>query len=44
VVDTSDGADGTSILVNVDVSATDAPAIALLAAQDRIALLRDADE
>ena len=44
VVDTSAGADGTSVLVNVDVSATDAPAIALLAAQDRIALLRDADQ
>jgi hypothetical protein len=44
VVDTADGVDGTSTLVNVDVAAADAPAIALLAAQDRIAILRDADK
>jgi hypothetical protein len=43
VVDTHDGADGISILVNVDVAANDAPAIAVLAAQERIAVLRDAD-
>jgi hypothetical protein len=44
VVDTSGGPDGTSTVVNVDVAAADAPAVALLAAQDRIAVLRDADE
>ena len=42
VVDQAPGADGTSILVNVDVPADQAPTIALLAAQDRIALVRDA--
>lgn len=41
VVDQAPGADGTSILVNVDVPADQAPTIALLAAQDRIALVRD---
>ncbi len=42
VIDQATGADGTSILVNVDVSAEQAPLIAQLAAQDRIALVRDA--
>jgi SAF domain len=42
VIDQSNGADGTSILVNVDVAADQAAAIAQLAAQDRIALVRDA--
>jgi SAF domain len=42
VIDQSNGADGTSILVNVDVAADQAATIAQLAAQDRIALVRDA--
>jgi hypothetical protein len=42
VIDQSPAVDGTSILVNVDVDADAAPAIATLAAQDRIALVRDA--
>jgi hypothetical protein len=42
VLDQAEGADGTSILVNVDVAADQAPLIAQLAAQDRIALVRDA--
>jgi hypothetical protein len=42
VIDQSPAADGTSILVNVDVEADAAPTIATLAAQDRIALVRDA--
>ena len=42
VIDQANGADGTSILVNVDVAADQAPLIAQLAAQDRIALVRDA--
>jgi SAF domain-containing protein len=42
IVDHADGPDGTSILVNVDVAADQAAAIAQLAAQDRIALVRDA--
>jgi len=42
VIDQSQGADGTSILVNVDVDAAAAPTIATLAAQDRIAIVRDA--
>ncbi len=44
VVDVTDGADGASVLLNVDVTAADAPAIAQLGAQDRIAVLRDADK
>jgi hypothetical protein len=44
VVDVTAGADGTSVLLNVDVAAADAPAIAQLGAQDRIAVLRDADK
>lgn len=42
VIDQSPAADGTSILVNVDVEARAAPTIAMLAAQDRIAIVRDA--
>ncbi len=42
VIDQANGADGTSINVNVDVAADQAPIIAQLAAQDRIALVRDA--
>jgi hypothetical protein len=42
VVDQSPAADGTSILVNVDVDAAVAPTIAALAAEDRIAIVRDA--
>jgi SAF domain len=42
VIDQSPGTDGTSILVNVDVEAGTAPTIAMLAAQDRIAIVRDA--
>jgi hypothetical protein len=44
IVDQAAGADGTSILVNVDVSADQAPTIALLAAMDRIAVVRDAGQ
>ena len=43
VIDQSPAADGTSIMVNVDVEAGAAPTIAMLAAQDRIAIVRDAD-
>jgi hypothetical protein len=42
VIDQAPAADGTSILVNVDVDAAAAPTIAMLAAQDRVALVRDA--
>jgi Flp pilus assembly protein CpaB len=42
VVDQSQAADGTSMLVNIDVEATAAPTIAMLGAQDRIAIVRDA--
>jgi hypothetical protein len=42
VVDQSPAADGTSILVNVDVDAAVAPTVAMLAAEDRIAIVRDA--
>lgn len=38
-----EGTDGTSVIVNVDVPAATAPAVALLAAQERLALVRDAD-
>jgi SAF domain len=41
VIDQTQAADGTSILVNVDVDAAAAPTIAMLAAQDRIAVVRD---
>jgi hypothetical protein len=43
VIDQFPAADGTSIMVNVDVEAGAAPTIAMLAAQDRIAIVRDAD-
>ena len=43
VIDQSPAPDGTSIMVNVDVEAGAAPTIAMLAAQDRIAIVRDAD-
>ncbi|MFC7619659.1 hypothetical protein [Microlunatus sp. GCM10028923] len=43
VVDAVPGADGMSVLVNVDVPADQAAAVALLAAQDRLAAVRDAD-
>ena len=43
VVDQAPAADGTSTLVNVDVSAKQAPTIAMLASQDRLAVVRDAD-
>ena len=42
VIDQSQAADGTSILVNVDVDAGAAPTVATLAAVDRIVLIRDA--
>jgi hypothetical protein len=42
VIDQAPAADGTSILVNVDVEAGAAPTIATLAAHNRIALVRDA--
>ena len=42
VVDQSPGADGTSVVVNVEVEAAQAPTIALLGAQERVALVRDA--
>ncbi len=42
VIDQTPGADGATILLNVDVAAAQAPTIALLAAQDRIAVVRDA--
>jgi hypothetical protein len=35
--------DGASIVVNVDVPANQAPTVALLAAQERLAVVRDAD-
>jgi hypothetical protein len=43
VIDQSQAADGTSILVNVDIDAAAAPTIATLAAQDRVAIVRDAN-
>lgn len=43
VVDQTPGADGTSTLLNVDVAADQAPTVALLAAQDRLAVVRDAE-
>ena len=42
VIDQLQAADGTSILLNIDVDAEAAPTIATLAAQDRIAIVRDA--
>lgn len=41
VIDQVPGADGTSIVSNVEVAAAQAPTIALLAAQDRLAVIRD---
>jgi len=38
-----DGADGASTIVNIDVPAQQAPVVALLAAQERLAIVRDAD-
>ena len=43
VVSQEAGADGSSVLVNVDVGANQAPTVALLAAQERLAVVRDAD-
>lgn len=43
VVDSTPAADGAAVLVNVDVPADKGPTVALLAAQDRLAVLRDAD-
>ena len=43
VVDQQPGPDAASILVNVDVGSDQAPVLALLAAQDRVSLVRDAD-
>lgn len=42
VVSATPGVDGTSVVVDLEVAADQAPAIALLAAQDRVALVRDA--
>jgi Flp pilus assembly protein CpaB len=42
VIDQSQAADGMSVLVNVEVDAGAAPTIATLAAQDRVAVVRDA--
>lgn len=42
VVGSTPGADGTSTVVDLEVDAAQAPTIASLAAQDRIALVRDA--
>jgi hypothetical protein len=41
VVDQAADPDGTSILVNVEVDAVQAPTVALLAAQGRVAVVRD---
>lgn len=42
VVDSAPGADGTSTMLNVDVQQAQAPTIALLAAAQRLAVVRDA--
>ena len=42
VVDQTPGPDGTSVVVDVEVTADQAPTIALLAASERVALVRDA--
>ena len=42
VVDQVPGADGTSVVVDLEVDAGQAPTIALLGAQERVALVRDA--
>lgn len=44
VVSQSTGTDGNSVLLNVDVPAAKAPDVALLAAQERVAVIRDSDE
>jgi hypothetical protein len=41
VLDQAPGADGASIVINVDVPSEQAPTIALLAAQDRLVVVRD---
>jgi SAF domain-containing protein len=41
ILDQVPGADGASIVINVDVPAEQAPTIALLAAQDRLVVVRD---
>lgn len=43
-INQTDGADGASIVINVDVPANQAPVVALLAAQERLAVVRDADK
>lgn len=43
VISQEEGADGASIIVNVDVPASQAPMVALLSSQERLALVRDAD-
>ncbi len=42
VVEQAPGADGASVVLTVDVDATQAPTIALLAAQERLTVVRDA--
>lgn len=42
VIGSTPGADGTSLVLDVDVAQDQAPTIALLGAQDRIAVVRDA--
>jgi hypothetical protein len=41
IVDQAPGADGASIVINVDVTGSQAPTIAMLAASDRLAVVRD---
>jgi hypothetical protein len=41
VLDQTPGADGASIVINVDVPAEQAPTVALLSAQDRLVVVRD---
>jgi hypothetical protein len=41
IVDQAPGADGASIVVNVDVTSDQAPTIAMLAASDRLVVVRD---
>ena len=41
IVDQTPGADGASIVINVDVAGGQAPTIAMLAASDRLAVVRD---
>jgi hypothetical protein len=43
VIGHAPGADGVSLLLDVDVPAAQAPTIALLGAQDRLAVVRDAE-